>query len=156
MRKIQQVAKCRFWSQFSLEGSACYVRRMIFHRYQISLGFDIQRVKHTPQLTPEKSVSLHGVSALCFPGYINITQQGLSLLFSWRFVSFLWEWIFMVSCNCHLSNPSVAVFRRDMMLEDEALAHGRWLPRALHLQSSTLNSGAFLLFVSLSLPTDQY
>lgn len=135
---------------------------MIFHGNQISLGLDIQRVKHAPQLTPEKwgSERCGCITPWSFcsmlPWIINITQQGLSLLFSWRFVSFMSEWIFKVSCNYQLSNSSIAVIRRDTMLEDEALTHGRWLPRTLHLQSSTLNSGAFLLFVSLSLPSDQY
>lgn len=101
-------------------------------------------------------VSLNGVFALCFPGYINITQQSLFLLFSWRFVSFTSEWIFMVSCNCHHSNSGIAVIRRARMLEDEALIHGRLLPKSLHLHNSTLNSWDFLLFVSLSLLTDQY
>lgn len=75
------------------------------------------------------SISLYGVSALCFPGYINITQHGMFLLFCLSSVSFLSEWIFVVSCNCHHCNPGVAVSRRDMLLEDEALTHGRLLPK---------------------------
>lgn len=103
------------------------------------------------------SAQLYGVSALCFPGYIDITQQGMFLLFSWKFVSFMSEWIFMVSCNCHLCNPGIAVTRMDMILEDEALTHGRLLPKNSTFAEERVEHPRFfsLCFSSLSFPTDQ-
>lgn len=92
-------------------------------RFPQGLTFKGQNMRNNAQ--KDVGVSLHGVSALCFPGYINITQYSLPLLCSRRFASFMSKWIFMLSCNCHLSNSIVAIIRGNMMLQDEALTHGR-------------------------------
>lgn len=112
------------------------VRRRIFHGNQISSGFDIQRIKYAPQLTPENMAQINEYMTLwsfCFmipQLYKNYTTRCVS--------PFLLEVCFLLVRTDFYGLPqlpplqvatSIAVSRRDMILEDEALTHARLLPK---------------------------